>query len=199
MDAFNCLVGYAQSASYSNHYYYIWPWRHCHLRVKISLTPTPPSRRNMNDLHDFSRHVFAFSLQYTETVEFTDLDLQSGNGSQKLVLENLLLADTDIFQYWMLARIIGFERFFVMREVRTSWHPDRWPSERSGVQCSPRIASILDRSYNVFPREWSRIRCRWPDDQSSARWAARPHRQHNNFQMTFKDTFFLELSTRLAY
>ena len=37
----------------------------------------------------------------------------------------------------------------------------------------------------------SGIRCRWPDDlQRSARWAARPHRQHNNFQMTFKDTFF---------
>jgi len=37
----------------------------------------------------------------------------------------------------------------------------------------------------------SGIRCRWPDDlQSSARWAARPHRQHHNFQTTFKDTFF---------
>jgi len=46
----------------------------------------------------------------------------------------------------------------------------------------------------------SNIHCRWPDDlQSSARWAARPHRQHNNFQTTFKDTFVFELSTRLAH
>ena len=46
----------------------------------------------------------------------------------------------------------------------------------------------------------SGIRCRWPDDlQRCARWVARPHRQHNNFQTTFKDTFFLELSTRLAH
>jgi len=46
----------------------------------------------------------------------------------------------------------------------------------------------------------SGIRCRWPDDlQRSARRAARPHRQRNNFQTTFKDTFFLELSTRLAH
>ena len=37
------------------------------------------------------------------------------------------------------------------------------------------------------------------DLQHSARWAARPHRQHDNFQTTFKDTFFLELSTRLAH
>ena len=29
-------------------------------------------------------------------------------------------------------------------------------------------------------------------------YPARPHRQHNNFKTTFKDTFFLELSTRLA-
>jgi len=44
------------------------------------------------------------------------------------------------------------------------------------------------------------IRCRWPDHlQRSARWAARPHRQHDNFQTTFKDTFFLELSTCLAH
>jgi len=36
------------------------------------------------------------------------------------------------------------------------------------------------------------ICCRWPDDlQRSVWWAARPHRQHNNFQTTFKDTFFL--------
>jgi len=42
----------------------------------------------------------------------------------------------------------------------------------------------------------SGIRCRWPDDlQCSARWAARPHRQkHNNFQTTFKDTFFSRLA-----
>jgi len=46
----------------------------------------------------------------------------------------------------------------------------------------------------------SGIRCRWPDDlQHSAGWAARPHHQHNNFPTTFKDTFFLELSTRLAH
>jgi len=46
----------------------------------------------------------------------------------------------------------------------------------------------------------SGIRCRWPNDlQRCARWAARPHRQHNNFQTTFKDTFFLELSTCLAH
>ena len=44
------------------------------------------------------------------------------------------------------------------------------------------------------------IRYRMPDDlQRSARWAARPHRQHDKFQTTFKDTFFLELSTRLAH
>jgi len=35
----------------------------------------------------------------------------------------------------------------------------------------------------------SGIRCRWPDDR----------RQHNKFQTTFKDTFFLDLSTRLAH
>jgi len=38
-----------------------------------------------------------------------------------------------------------------------------------------------------------------PMTSRSARRAARPHRQHNNFQTTFKDTFFLELSTRLAH
>jgi len=37
----------------------------------------------------------------------------------------------------------------------------------------------------------SDIRGRWPDDlQSSARWAVRPQRQHNNFQTTFKDALF---------
>jgi len=47
--------------------------------------------------------------------------------------------------------------------------------------CDPRSTSY---------KTW-RNRLRWPDDlQRSAWWAARPHRQHNNFQTTFKDTFF---------
>jgi len=45
----------------------------------------------------------------------------------------------------------------------------------------------------------SGIRCRWPDDlQRSVRWAARPHRQHDNFQTTFKTHFFRAIYTSSA-
>ena len=45
----------------------------------------------------------------------------------------------------------------------------------------------------------SGIRCRSPDDlQRSARWAARPHRQHDNFQTTFKDIFSRAIYTSSA-